>query len=104
MSRSTSAKVLLSLCVFWGLGAVFAPRVLACPLCFASSDSRVLHAFYASTVVLTLLPLALVAALIVYVVRRERVRQAGPWAPAAAGQCLNAGTGESAADELSARQ
>lgn len=41
----------------------------ACPVCFASSGQQVLYAFYASTVVLSLLPFLLVGAFAFYLSR-----------------------------------
>jgi len=47
--------------------------VLACPVCFSSSNSQVLYAFYESVVAMTALPLVLVG-LGVLVLRRRIAR------------------------------
>jgi hypothetical protein len=42
---------------------------LACPNCYASSDTRVLHTYYLSAFILTLLPFAIIGA-ILFIARR----------------------------------
>ncbi|MBI4518985.1 MAG: hypothetical protein HY699_24605 [Deltaproteobacteria bacterium] len=51
---------LLAAGVLWLIAA--APA-LACPNCYGSSDSRVLDTYYFSTVMLSLLPFAIMAAI-----------------------------------------
>lgn len=69
MSRCTLVKGLLSRSVWSPLAVLVSSPAMACPVCFASSDNRVLHAFYASTVMLTLLPFSLVGGLAFYLYR-----------------------------------
>ena len=43
-----------------------------CPVCYSASDGRVLSAFFASTMLLSLLPLALIGAAVAYLVYQQR--------------------------------
>lgn len=44
------------------LATVISPAIaLACPSCFAASGARALHAYYLSTVLLTLMPFILIS-------------------------------------------
>jgi hypothetical protein len=55
--------------VIAGLVSATANQALACPLCFESSGRSTLHAFYLTTALLTLLPIAVVGFLIVSIGR-----------------------------------
>jgi hypothetical protein len=74
MSRFTLPKALFRCLVGALLVAFVAGPADACPVCFGASDSRVLHAFYASTVFLTLLPFLLVGASVLYLYRQANSR------------------------------
>lgn len=67
---------------------------VACPLCFASSGSGTLYGFYLSTLLLTLMPFALIALVAFFAFADRRVRSAA--APNAAPTKLGrqAGKGE----------
>lgn len=67
MSRYISARRLAA--VAGALISGTATRALACPLCFESSSQGVLHAFYLTTALLTVLPIAVVGFLIVSIGR-----------------------------------
>jgi len=60
-----------------GLISATANQALACPLCFESSGRNTLHAFYLTTALLTVLPIAVVAFLIVSI-GRMRNRNPSP--------------------------
>jgi len=52
---------------------------LACPNCYASSDTRVLHTYYLSAFLLTLLPFAIIGSILMVarsVGRRSQVQRA----------------------------
>ena len=48
--------------VFMGAAVVLLPELaLACPVCFSAASERVFHTYYLTAVVMTLLPVAIVA-------------------------------------------
>lgn len=49
----------------------------ACPVCFSATSQRVLHSYYVTAVVLTLMPFLLVGGFVVWLVRRTRNGSAG---------------------------
>ncbi len=63
---------------FLALVAMLLPSVaLACPNCYAASDRRALVAYYASTMLLSLMPFVLIGGVILAVfLMRNRVRDA----------------------------
>ena len=63
------------------LAAVLLPSVaLACPNCYAASSQRTILAYYASTMLLTLMPFALIGGVIlgVFLMRNRGPRGEGP--------------------------
>jgi hypothetical protein len=56
----------------YALAAGAPATALACPSCFAGSSQRVLETYYLTAAVLTALPLALVATVVVWLYRRSR--------------------------------
>jgi len=51
-------------------GVSLAPAsAFACPFCYAASSPRTLHAFYVSTVALTLMPLMLIGGFAIWISR-----------------------------------
>ena len=62
-----SAVSLLVLCLVMSPGAGY-----ACPVCFTAANERVLHSYYGTAVVLTLLPLLIVGGFVVWLARRSR--------------------------------
>jgi hypothetical protein len=75
MSRYISARCLAV--VVTGLISGAADQAFACPLCFESSGRSTLHAFYLTTALLTVLPIAVVGFLIVSI-GRMRNRNPSP--------------------------
>ena len=55
------------------VGAVLPSVAAACPACFGASDARTLSAYYASTILLSLMPFALIGGVIlgVYLMRNR---------------------------------
>ena len=62
------------------VAAVLLPSVaLACPNCYAASSQRTILAYYASTMLLTLMPFALIGGVILAVfLMRNRASREGP--------------------------
>jgi hypothetical protein len=52
------------------LAAVGPAAATACPVCFGATSERVLHSYYATAAVLTLMPLLLMCGFIVWLVRQ----------------------------------
>lgn len=56
--------------------ALLPSMAMACPACFGASDARTLSAYYASTVLLSLMPFLMIGGVIlgVYVMRERPVK------------------------------
>jgi hypothetical protein len=51
--------------IFAAIAALFAPTIAAaCPACFGASSARTIAAYYASTMLLSLMPFALIGSVI----------------------------------------
>lgn len=59
--------------------ALLPSMAAACPTCFGASDARTISAYYASTVLLSLMPFALIGGVIlaVYLMRNRAPRPQG---------------------------
>lgn len=83
MSRFISARLVRPSAAAGMSLMLVATPALACPICYGASNPRTLHAFYISTVALTLMPIMLIAAFAIWISRaynKPEIRRGQPTA------------------------